>query len=84
MKHHEEVAMEPSDARAEVIRGYEASADQLEMAARHLRVAANHYRNGDVPRGCAHGFAAIGHPLNGQKLIEANAILHASRSSIET
>ncbi len=40
--------MEPSDARAEVIRGYEASADQLEMAARHLRVAAKHYQDGEV------------------------------------
>ena len=76
--------MEPSDARAEVIRGYEASADQLEMAARHLRVAAKHYQDGEVPRGCAHGFAALGHLVNGQKLLEANAVLHASQSSIET
>jgi len=59
---------------------YEQCADELEAAARHLRVAAGHFRGGEIPRGCAHAFAAHGHAVNGNRLLEENAVLHASKS----
>jgi hypothetical protein len=35
-----------------------------------------------VPRGCAHAFAAYGHLLNLSKIVDNQAIAHASKSSI--
>ena len=40
---------------------YEAAANELERAVGHLRTAARHYREQEIPRGCAHAWAAHGH-----------------------
>ena len=71
---------DPAAVREAVARTFEQSAEDLETAVRHLRTAARHVRDRDVPRGCAHAFAAYGHMLNGQARLDENAILHAAKS----
>jgi hypothetical protein len=36
-------------------------AEELEKAAAHAKIAASHFKLGEVPRGCAHSFAVEGH-----------------------
>ncbi|HZT95767.1 MAG TPA: hypothetical protein VFB34_02910 [Chloroflexota bacterium] len=67
----------PQDIAAE---RFERSAEELEMAARHLRVAGKHMRDREVPRACAHAFAARGHMITASRLMDENAVLHASKS----
>jgi CHAD domain-containing protein len=59
---------------------YEQAAHELDLAAKHLRVTAEHFRNKEVPRACAHVLASQGHLLTVQKIIEEHAILHASKA----
>ena len=40
---------------------YEATAEELEQAARHCRTAAQHFRDREIPRAAAHAWAAFGH-----------------------
>jgi hypothetical protein len=61
---------------------YEASAAELDLAARHCRVAADHFRTGEVPRGAAHAFAAHGHALRGRETLDEAARLHAAASRV--
>lgn len=68
------------DEREEAARRYQRSAEELNAAADHLRIAAEHFTSKEVPRGCAHAFAAYGHMLNGHRLLDENAVLHASKS----
>ena len=46
----------------------------------HARVAASHFRSGEVARAAAHGLAAEGHLVAIRALLVAIASLHASRS----
>lgn len=62
---------------------YEEAAAELEVAAKHLRITASHHRARNVPRGCAHAWAATGHVLNAQELLEQHAMLHATKVSAE-
>jgi hypothetical protein len=43
---------------------YEEAAAEFERALGHCRVAAEHFRNGEVPNGTAHAWAARGHLVN--------------------
>ena len=70
------------DALGSAARLYDDAADELELAARHARVAAGHFRNGEVPRGAAHAWAVRGHVLNAQDHLDAQARTHAERSSV--
>ena len=72
--------METNDGHETAAGLYDECASELESALRHARAAARHMRDGDVPRACAHGFAALGHMTSSQRLLEDNAILHASHS----
>jgi hypothetical protein len=63
---------------------YDEAASELELAARHCRVAAGRFRSGEVPRGAAHAWAARGHHLRAQELLDAQAREHAARSVPET
>lgn len=63
---------------------YEAAADELERAAAHCRTAAAHARDRLVPRMAAHAWAARGHLLAAQDVLDAQARVHASRSVRET
>lgn len=59
---------------------YEQAAKELDVAAAHLRTTAKHFRNKEVPRACAHVFAAQGHLSTVHKIIEDHALLHASKA----
>ncbi|MGI9048382.1 MAG: hypothetical protein ACR2GU_03225 [Rubrobacteraceae bacterium] len=62
---------------------YERLAGEPERAAKRARVEATHYRDRNVPRGCAHAFAAQGHMRNARQLLDDLAVLHASESRPE-
>ncbi len=66
--------------REDMARRYEQAADELEMAVRHLRTAARHLHDRNVPRGCAHAFAAVGHIRSCERELDENAIQHAEKS----
>jgi hypothetical protein len=59
---------------------YEDAAAELERAVEHCRVAAEHFRNREVPRATAHAWAARGHLLNAEARLDEQARDHASRS----
>jgi hypothetical protein len=61
---------------------YEEAAAELDRAAGHLRVAAEHFRNREQPRGAAHAWAARGHLLNAGSNLDEAARMQAQRSSI--
>ena len=69
-----------SDALDAVAAAYDEIAAQLEQALAHVRVAAQHYRDGVVPRGAAHAWSAHGHLLEATEQLGAQARHHASRS----
>ena len=53
---------------------------EAERLAEHARVAATHFRNGEVPRGAAHTFSVEGHVLNIRTELDLIAREHAARS----
>jgi hypothetical protein len=61
---------------------YEASARELDDAAAQLRIAAGHFRDRDVARGCAHAFAAYGHMRVAQRQIDDHAIEHRLKARL--
>jgi hypothetical protein len=69
--------------REHVAELFESAAAEFEKAAQHCRVAAKHFRGGEVPRGCAHGFAAQGHSSNADESMDNAARLHSTRALVE-
>ena len=61
---------------------YEQAADELERAVGHSRRAAEHFRNGEVPRGTAHAWATRGHLLAAGELLDEQARQHRLRSQV--
>ncbi len=61
---------------------YEEAAKELDLAARHCEVAAQHFRDNVVPRGAAHAWAARGHMLEAGQRLDAQAREHSTRSSV--
>ena len=59
---------------------YDAAAADLEQAVAHCRVAAQHFRKNEVPRGAAHAWAARGHVLDAHARLDEQAREHAARS----
>jgi hypothetical protein len=59
---------------------YEEAAEELERAVHHCRVSAQHFRDREVPRGAAHAWAALGHVLEAQERLHAQAREHRLRS----
>ena len=68
---------DPRDAAADRL---EALAAELELAARHCRVAAGHYRDREIPRACAHMWAGYGHLHRAQRGLDELAEHHADHS----
>ena len=62
---------------------YDEAAKELDQAARHCEVAAAHFRDGVVPRGTAHAWAAFGHIREAEARLDDQAREHASRSQID-
>ena len=69
-----------SEALQRAARSHDEAAAELQLALEHCRVAAQHFRDELVPRGAAHAWAARGHLLNAQALLDDHAREHASRS----
>lgn len=63
-------------------RMYEEAAAELERVTGHCRVAAEHFRNREQPRGTAHAWAARGHLLNALERLDEQARQHASKSML--
>ncbi len=63
---------------------YDEVAAELEQAAAHASVAAQHFRDENVPRGAAHAGAARGHILEAQARLDDQAREHARVSRPET
>jgi hypothetical protein len=59
---------------------YEQAADELEQAVAHCRIAAEHFRGREVPRGAAHAWAALGHLREAEDRLDEQAREHRLRS----
>ncbi|HSB39145.1 MAG TPA: hypothetical protein VLD13_08665 [Gaiellaceae bacterium] len=60
---------------------FDVAADELMRAAKHCRTAATHMRAGEVPRGGAHAWAALGHLDVAEERLREQARMHARRSN---
>jgi hypothetical protein len=69
-----------SDALESSAKLYDGAAAELELAALHCRTAAAHLRDGEVPRGAAHAWAARGHMLEADDRLGRQAREHAASS----
>lgn len=69
-----------SDATEATAQLYDGVAAELEQALAHCRVAAQHFRDELVPHGTAHAWAARGHLLRAEDLLDGQAREHADRS----
>jgi len=61
---------------------YDEAAHELERAAGHCRVSAEHFRNGEVPRGTAHAWASYGHVREALDRLEQQARFHATQARL--
>jgi hypothetical protein len=73
--------MAPNEDLAAAASLFEQAADELELAARHCRTAAGHMREREVPRGAAHAWAAHGHVVRAEALLDEQARMHAEKSN---
>lgn len=71
-----------TDPRDDAAALYDRAADELERALEHCRIAAQHFRDRLVPRAAAHAWAARGHLLEAEELLNRQARDHARRSSL--
>src|SRR5262245_16980897 len=71
-----------SELLARTAERYEASAAELERAAKHLRIAADHFRQGEVARGCAHALAVHGHMRVVQRQLDDHAEMHRTKAQV--
>ncbi len=58
----------------------EEAASELERAVGHCRVAAEHFRNVEQPRAAAHAWAARGHLLKAEALLDQQARQHSAKA----
>jgi hypothetical protein len=61
---------------------YEEAAHELDRAAGHCRVSADHFRGGEVPRGAAHAWAAFGHVQEALDRLEQQARFHSTQARL--
>jgi hypothetical protein len=66
----------------EAARLYEAAAEELDRASRHCKVAAERFRNGEVPSGAAHAWAALGHVREAEEHLDAQARKHRTKAQL--
>jgi hypothetical protein len=59
---------------------FDAAAEELDNAAAHARVAAQHLRDGEIPRAGAHAWATRGHVLAAEQALDEQALAHRLRS----
>ena len=63
------------------VRLFDEAAEELDQAAAHCRTAATHMREGEVPRGAAHAWAAFGHVEVAGERLRDQARVHARKSN---
>ena len=61
---------------------FDSAAEELDLAGAHSRRAAEHFRSGEVPRGTAHAWAALGHLKTAEDRLLVQAREHRQRSSV--
>jgi len=69
------MSLEDQAARLDTI------ATEATRLAEHARVAAQHFRNREIPRGAAHTLAVEGHLLAIRSGLDAIAVEHAAHSN---
>ncbi len=69
-----------SEQLEETARLYDDAAKELDLAARHCEVGARHFRDGEVPHGAAHAWAALGHVREAEARLDEQAREHSRRS----
>jgi TPR repeat protein len=62
---------------------YDEAADELDRAARHCKVTAGRFREGNVPSGTAHAWAAIGHLREAEERLDDQARQHRTKAHLE-
>jgi hypothetical protein len=80
---YEQAAEELEEAFEHAARLYDQAAEELEEARKHCLVAAEHFRNRQVPRGGAHAWAARGHLLAAGEHLDEQAKTHRLKSRAE-
>ena len=55
-------------------------AEELELAAKHMRTMAGHFRSKEVPRAGAHSLAAQGHLETAKAVFVEIAVAHAGKA----
>lgn len=58
-------------------------AEELEKAVAHAKIAANHFKAGEVPRGCAHSLATEGHIAAASETLSILAKDHRLKAKLE-
>jgi hypothetical protein len=61
---------------------FEEAAHELDRAARHCRVSAERFTDGEVPSGTAHAWAAFGHVREALEKLEEQARVHRTRARL--
>ena len=66
----------------EVAEMFNLAAEEFENAAAHCRVSATHFEMRDVPAGCAHKVAALGHVAKGREILDRISIIHSGKAQL--
>jgi len=62
---------------------YDEAAEELDRAARHCKVAAGRFRDGNVPSGTAHAWAALGHVREAEERLDVQARQHRTKAQLD-
>lgn len=57
-------------------------AKELELAAKHMLITAEHFRSQEVPRASAHTLATLGHVEKAKALLAEIAIKHSEKAQL--
>lgn len=61
---------------------FKSISSELEKALAHSKVCESHFKDGNVPRGCAHTVALEGHLLLVLEKLESVKLLHAKMAKL--
>jgi hypothetical protein len=62
---------------------FDEAARELDRAARHCAVAAGRFREGNVPSGTAHAWAALGHVREAEARLDEQARQHRTKAQLD-
>jgi hypothetical protein len=68
--------MKSTDRHELQAKSLDAIVTELEQAIAHAKIAAVHFRSGEVPRGCAHALAVDGHIQSANEALSQIAQRH--------